>query len=222
MKHLRKFNESNSEESKEEILENFIRITDKFGEPRIFSSNFGDSVKWTIVWSIPDLKPSLLQPATDLIQKLKTITEDADDIISASSRLGDWDFNMMIGSELVIEMTPKETGSDTFEFIKEYDSRTLYVFANEVERFFKSRGVIVAKFDVNTSYNEFNETNDLDIFLNIPNSPARIEFQTLFNNELESKADEIDREYRVYVSTGRVCIEPQEEKSYVSLFFDEN
>lgn len=217
MKHLRKFNESNSEELKQEILDNFISISDKFGEPQLSCTKFGDNDKWSIVWKIPGLRLSLMQPASEVVEKLQTITSQIEDVISASSRLSDWDFTMSLDSELVIEMTPKETGSDTFEFIKEYSFRSLYIIANEVERFFKSRGVIVTKFDVDSSWNEYSQTNDLQIFLNIPNSPAREEFQRLLESELEEKKNEIDREYQVWTSTSKITIGPQEEKAGVEI-----
>jgi hypothetical protein len=47
MKHLRKFNES-LDSTKEEILENFLYITDKFGDPNVSTTPYGKSKKWTI------------------------------------------------------------------------------------------------------------------------------------------------------------------------------
>ena len=43
MKHLRRFFES-VEISKEDILENFLYITDKLGEPNVYSNKFGDFI----------------------------------------------------------------------------------------------------------------------------------------------------------------------------------
>lgn len=51
MKHLKKFFES-LDISKEEILENFLYITDKFGDPDVSTSKYGKSKKWTISWNI--------------------------------------------------------------------------------------------------------------------------------------------------------------------------
>ena len=74
MKHLKRFNES-KEDEKLDILENFAYITDKFGQPSINSSNYGTGTKWNISWDIK-LNLSVLQEATQLIQKLKDIVEE--------------------------------------------------------------------------------------------------------------------------------------------------
>ena len=77
MKHLKRFNES-KEDEKLDILENFAYITDKFGQPSINSSNYGTGTKWNISWDIK-LNLSVLQEATQLIQKLKDIVEEVKD-----------------------------------------------------------------------------------------------------------------------------------------------
>jgi phosphoribosylaminoimidazole-succinocarboxamide synthase len=92
MKHLRKFNES-LDSTKEEILENFLFITDKFGEPIIQSSKYGEHKKWILSWNI-NINFSALQNAEELIKKLKDITEDIDDVLAATDRLEDFDCNM--------------------------------------------------------------------------------------------------------------------------------
>lgn len=218
MKFLRKFNESSSD-IKEDILENFMSITDKFGEPRCISTNFGTSTKWTLEWTIQSLDFSMMQPIDDVISNLKRLTQDIDDIVDASSRLTHFDLNMSIGRKLIIELLPKSSGDSDFQFINGYGARTLSLDANDIERFFKSRGVTVSKFDIDSSYSEFNETNDLEIFLNIPNSSAREEFRDLFEAELEIKTRELDinRTFTVNLSTSKVRIQPNEEKTYIDL-----
>ena len=85
MKHLKKFNES-VEDEKRDILDNFEFISDKFGEPDCYSSKYGDSSKWSMSWNIK-LDLSVLQEAHQLIEKLKDIVEDIDDVLAASDRL---------------------------------------------------------------------------------------------------------------------------------------
>lgn len=211
MKHLRKFFESNDD--KEDILENFLFISDKLGEPEVRSSRFGNSTKWEIVWDLK-LDISVLQEANELVGKLKDLTSDIDDVLAAADRLPDYSLNMSITDKLVLELVPKETGGDDYEFIKRYESRSLYVRKNEIERFFNSRGVRVVKFDIESSWNEYNQTNDLDIYLNKSDVEAIDDFKRLVNAELRLIDD---REYEC-IGTGTVItIAPIEEKSYVEL-----
>lgn len=215
MKHLRKFFESVGI-TKEDILDNFVYITDKLGEPSVYSNKFGDKQKWTLVWNL-GLDITHTQEAHTLINKLKSIVEEIDDVISASERLEDWTFNMSLSTELRIEMIPKETGKDEYEFIKSYDSRTLNVRASEIERFFTSRGSIVAKWDIDSSYSEWREANDLEITISKPNPGATSELRSLVEAELERKRDDIERDYSVESGNSYFGIMSMEEKSYVNL-----
>lgn len=215
MKYLRKFFESIT---KEDILDNFSFINDKLGQPSMSSSKFGNSFKWRLRWDLR-MDVSELQDAKNLITKLKDITEDIDDVIAASERLGDYNFNMSLSNELVIEIVPKDTGDNTFEFIKKYDSRCLYVYINEVERFFNSYGVRVTKTDADSSHNEISETNELDIYLSHSNNEAINRFKLLFDEEFQQKSEDIDREYYVHGGSTIITITPQEEKAYVDIAY---
>jgi hypothetical protein len=115
MKHLRKFFES-VDITKEEILENFLYITDKFGNPNVSTTPYGKSKKWTISWNIK-LDLSVLQEAEQLINKLKDLTEDIDDVLAAGDRLEDFTINMSLSNYLKLELVPKDTGEDTYKFI---------------------------------------------------------------------------------------------------------
>ena len=212
MKHLKRFNES-KEDEKLDILENFAYITDKFGQPDISSSNYGTGTKWNISWDIK-LDLSVLQEATQLIQKLKDIVEEIDDVLSAADRLENYNINMSLTDELRIELVPKDSGDNTFKFIKGYEGRQLTVRMNEVERFFNSRGLRVIKWDNESSYNEYNETNDLEIFLNKRDNQITSEFHDLVMSELDLIDD---REYLVRTQSDSVVIYPMEEKSYVEV-----
>ena len=215
MKHLRRFFESVGI-TKEDVLDNFQYITDKLGEPEVYQSKFGEAKKWTLVWNL-GLDVTHIQEAHTLINKLKSIVEEIDDVISASERLPDWNFNMSLSTELRIEMVPKETGKEEYEFIRKYDSRTLYVIKSEIERFFTSRGSIVAKWDVDSSYSEYAERNDLEITLSKPNPAATSELSVLIRRELEQKQDSIDREYQPSGGPSYFAIHSYEEKSYIDL-----
>ena len=212
MKHLKRFNES-KEDEKLDILENFSYITDKFGQPGIGSHNYGKKTKWILSWNIR-LNLSVLQEATQLIQKLKDIVEDIDDVISAADRLENYNINMSLTDELRIELIPKDTGDNTFNFIKGFEGRQLYVRMNEVERFFNSRSLRVIKWDNESSYNEYTDNNDLEIFLNKRDDLINAEFYDLIMAEL-SLID--DREYQVRSEGNSIVIYPVEEKSYVEV-----
>jgi hypothetical protein len=212
MKHLRKFFESNETE-KEDILENFISISDKFGEPETYSTNFGSNKKWSLSWNI-NLNLSVLQESQQLIKKLKDITEDIDDVLAASSRLESYNINMSLTDKLKIELVPKDTGGNTFKFIKGYESRQLYVRINEVERFFNSRGLRVVKWDNESSFDEVNQTNKLEISLNKRDNNVTSEFYRLIMVELNLIED---RDYQMYVNGNDIVIYPDEEKAYVEV-----
>jgi hypothetical protein len=212
MKHLKKFNES-KEDEKLDILENFAYITDKFGDPDIGSYSYGTGTKWNLSWDIK-LDLSVLQEATQLIQKLKDITEEIDDVLSAADRLENYNINMSLTNSLRIELVPKDTGDNTFKFIKGYESRTLYVRMNEVERFFNSRGLRVVKWDNESSFDEYNQTNKLEISLNKVDNPVTAEFYNLVMAELNLIKD---RDFQMYVYGKNVVIYPDEEKSYIEV-----
>jgi len=212
MKHLKRFNES-KEDEKLDILENFAYITDKFGEPDVGSHSYGTGTKWNLSWDIK-LDLSVLQEATQLIQKLKDITEEIDDVLSAADRLENYNINMSLTNSLRIELVPKDTGDNTFNFIKGYESRQLYVRINEVERFFNSRGLRVVKWDNESSYDEVNQTNKLEISLNKSDNQVTSEFYRLIMAELNLIKD---RDYQMYVSGNNVVIYPDEEKAYIEV-----
>jgi hypothetical protein len=214
MKHLRKFNES-TEDDNRVILDNFEFISDKFGEPDIGSYNYGTSKKWVLSWNI-NLDLSVLQEAHQLIEKLKDIVEDIDDVLAASDRLETYNINMSLTDKLKIELVPKDSGDNTFNFIKGYEGRALYVRINEVERFFNSRGLRVVKWDNDSSFDENNKTNKLEISLNKRDNIVTSEFYRLIMGELNLIKD---RDYQMYVDGNDVVIYPTEEKSFVEVTY---
>jgi len=213
MKHIKRFNES-KEDEKLDILDNFTYITDKLGEPSVGYHSYGSGTKWNLSWDIK-LNLSVLQEANQLIQKLKDIVEEIDDVLSAADRLENYNINMSLTNSLRIELVPKDTGDDSFNFIKRYASRALYVRINEVERFFNSRGLRVVKWDNESSYSEYNQTNKLEISLNKVDNQVTAEFYNLVMAELNPFRD--DREYQVRTQGNSVVIYPDEEKAYVEV-----
>ena len=212
MKHLRKFFES-VDITKEEILENFLYITDRFGDPDVSTSSYGKSKKWTISWNIK-LDLSVMQEAEQLISKLKDLTEDIDDVLAAADRLEDFTINMSLSNYLKLELVPKDTGEDTYKFISHYDWRQLYVRINEIERFFNARGIRIEKWDNESMYRENDDNNELWIYLSKVDREANGTFCDLVNAELQEIDD---REYRCSYSGNQIFISPEEEKAYVEV-----
>jgi hypothetical protein len=213
MKHLKKFFESSNEELND-ILENLVYICDAFGRPQIDSYRIGKGEKYILTWGL-GMDFSHLQDAKSMIDKLKLITENIEDVLSAQDRLGNWNFSMSISNELRIELNPKDLGEEEYEFISKYEWRTLYVFKNEIERFFNSKGMRVTRWDLDSSFDEYNQRNDLEIYLDKEDYLVTGEFIRLFEEELSRKQNEIDREYEVYDGGDYVAIRSIEEKSAI-------
>ena len=212
MKHLRKFFES-VEITESEILENFLYITDKFGDPHVSTSPYGKSKKWTISWNIK-LDLSVIQEAEQLINKLKDLTEDIDDVLAAGDRLEDFTINMSLSNYLKLELVPKDTGEDTYKFISHFEWRQLYVRINEVERFFNARGIRIEKYDNESMYRENDDTNELWIYLSKVDREVIGTFCDMVNTELQEIED---RQYRCSYSGNQIYISPEEEKAFVEV-----
>lgn len=216
MKHLKKFFESKDDEISE-IIENLVYINDAFGNPDIGSYRIGNGKKYILRWNL-EMDFSHLQDAKSMVQKLKLITENIEDVLAAEERLGNWNFSMSFAhSQLRIELNPKDLGEEEYEFISKYEWRTLYIFKNEIERFFNSKGMRVTKWDLDSSYDEYNQRNDLDIYLDKQDHGVTGEFTRMLEEELARKQDEIDREYEVYDAGDYVAIRSLEEKSSIDL-----
>ena len=193
MKHLRKFFES-VDITKEEILENFLYITDKFGDPDVYNSPYGKSEQ--------------------LINKLKDLTEDIDDVLAAGDRLEDFTINMSLSNYLKLELVPKDTGEDTYKFISHFEWRQLYIRINEVERFFNARGIRIEKYDNESMYRENDDNNELWIYLSKVDREVIGTFCDMVNTELQEIED---RQYRCSYSGNQIYISPEEEKAFVEV-----
>jgi hypothetical protein len=215
MKHIKKFFESFQETSKDEIMDSLLSINDELGEPDISQIKYGELNKWKISWDL-NLNLSHLQSLSDVSSKIKNLSEFMVDIESAASRLEDYDFSISLSKELIIELTPKETGNEKYEFIKGYDFRVLNIIKSEIERFFRSKGIKISNWE--ETHDEGNETGDVIFTLSGDRDVSAINsFITMFNQEIERKSEDIHREYMCHYSGNDVIIYPTEEKAYVQL-----
>ena len=71
------------------------------------------------------------------------------------------------------------------------------------------------KWDNESSYNEYNETNELEIVLNKRDNQVTAEFYRLVMAELNPFRE--DKEYQVRTQGDSVVIYPAEEKAYVEI-----
>lgn len=218
MKHLRKFNESYVEDTKNDIIENFSYIIDTLGDPVITNKNWGDKHKWTIEFNL-GIDISLMNNALDVISKLKTITEDIEDVISASERLSEYYFQMSIKDNLTIEMIPKVEKSENYNFILGQNWREIQLNTSEIEKFFKSNDInLIKKWLDNDDYIEISETCASYFKFDKFDNSVFGEFIEKFNNEFTTKADndELDREIIAeYIGDNTIQIFPIDGKTYV-------
>jgi len=214
MKHLRKFNESYVEDTKRDIIENFNYIIDTLGEPVITNKNWGDKHKWTIKFDL-QMDISIMNNALDVISKLKSITEDIEDIISASERLSDYYFQMSIKEYLIIEMIPKVEKSENYNFIIGQNWREIQLDSSEIEKFFRSNDInLIKKWIDDDNYIEISETCASYFKFDKFDNRIFAEFIQKFNSEFEEK--EIDRNIVAeYSGDNTIQIFPTDEKTYV-------
>ena len=214
MKHLRRFNESYVEDTKSDIIENFSYIIDTLGEPVITNKNWGDKHKWIIKFDL-QMDISIMNNALDVISKLKSITEDIEDIISASERLSDYYFQMSIKDYLIIEMIPKVEKSENYNFIIGQNWREIQLDSSEIEKFFRSNDInLIKKWIDDDNYIEISETCASYFKFDKFDNTIFAEFIQKFNNEFEEK--EIDRNIVAeYNGDKTIQIFPTDEKTYV-------
>ena len=213
MKHLKRIFESFEEITKEDIIDNFISISDELGEPRINSSKYGKLTKWKISWHFTNLQQ--LQPLDEIANRIKNLGELIVDMQSAASRFEDYNINISISGLLIIEITPKETGDQKFEFIRNYEYRTLNLNKSEIERFFRSKGVNILNWE--ETFDEANERGDVEVYLSDNDGNAVTEFKNIFRQELNRKEKDIHREYTCDGYSNHITIYSPDEKAFVSL-----
>lgn len=208
LKHLKKFNESSDIE--EDILENFIYITDMLGKPNIRKEKWGNLDKWIIMWNL-GLNIDQLNEASFIVERLKSIINELDDILAAKDRMKDFDFMVGLSNKLIISITPKQTGENEYKFIKFYEWREINLDLSEIERFYDSRGIKVVKSSI--SDDELSETSEVKIILDRGDVDVNAEFESLLIIELE----EIDRDVAINTSDEIIEIYPEGEKTYITI-----
>ena len=216
MKHLKFFNES--KELINDIASSFQFINDEYGSPRILTTKYGKEHKFTFGWFLGN-SITVIQPIDVILGKVKTLQELLLDVKSASSMFDEYDFNVQIGSSLVVEVVPKLKSEEDFEFIEKYDYRTLRIYKNEIDRFLKSRGAHIYNWE--EKWHDYLESAEVIISINSDADSAAQEFKELFEAELQRKESEIEREYYCSVESGSsqivITITSNDEESNIEL-----
>ena len=232
MKHLIKFNESVSD-IEQDILDNFQLISDKFGDPVITSQNWSHRVgpfansatnsggmkKWTIKWNL-GINIGAFNDAAVTIDKLKSIVDELDDILSAKDRMVGFNFYMSISDSIIINVVPKDTGSDKFNFISRQEGRGIFINMVDIERFFASKGLIISNKEEKDD--EGYEQSSIIITINLNTDKeivysATTEFKRMFMIEynLAVNSNKIDRDIDCTASRNVISIYPLQEKTYL-------
>jgi hypothetical protein len=212
MKHLKKFNESKYDDIQQDIEYAIGFIIDKLGDPNIKRERWGENMKFTYTWGL-GINISHLNKAEDLINKIKDIMEEMDDLIAAKDRLPDYDIYMSIDTRIIIVFIPKEnTSSEGYKFIIGQNRREIQLKKTEIERFFRTKGCTI----IDTRSIETDDTSSVEFTIDKQDSTSIEDFKTLFLDELRDN-ENIDTE--LYIDTGNSTFEiyPDSEKRYITL-----
>lgn len=219
MKHLRKFNESYVENTKREIIDNFSYIIDILGDPKIVNKNWGEKHKWTITWEL-GLDLTIMNEASIVIDKLKKITTEIEDILSAQERLKDYHFQISLSNKLIIEMIPEIKEKDNYDFIIGQKWREIVIDETTIEQFFSSRGIrIIKKWIDDSDYIESSERCASYFRFDKYDSTIFTDFITRFNNEANLKYNDevIDRDVEAhYQGLNTITFQSYGDKTYIS------
>jgi len=214
MKHLTRFNESKKDEL-QNIEDNFQYINDLFGKPDIKSDKWGEKHKWVFTWDI-DFNFTIKNDVSSTIEKLNKIINELEDIIAAKDRLiDDYNLQMSLTDKLVVDVTPNETGNNSYNFIKGGEWRAIFISISEVERFFKSNGFNIVK--IKNDYIDGMETQDLVIYLDKITRSIFDDFNKLIIDELDEcyKNNKLDRKFELYREGTKIVMYPENEKTYI-------
>jgi len=219
MKYLKKIFESWNEKDDpvyKDLVDCLVYINDKFGQPTIYPTKYGNSNIWNVRWEIK-IDFSEFNDAETMISKLRDIVEDIDDVLATGEKLEDFIVDMaIVGTELKLRFTPKDTGDDNYNFIKGQNGREIKINVTEIARFFGKHGIKVVKVD-DTDYNEISEQSSVTIYLDKEDGVARDEFRDKFNSEKDAmkNQDLLDRDFEMSISRKTIDIYPTEEKTYI-------
>ena len=220
MKHLRKIFEavSDSEIDREEILETFLLISKMLGDPKVVTLPYGRELKsFTFTWEL-GLDISKMQDAVEVIDKLKIIIKEIDDVLTASYRFPEYIFNMRIDSQLTIEVVPSDTGENKYNFILGQFGRGIRINGNEVIRFFTSKGCRVTESRISDSDYDHKITYSIG---GEKRGSAIDEFCDLFNSEYKTLRKNGDMNRHVFVvpsnTSSGFIIYTEDEKTYFDI-----
>lgn len=211
MKHLKKFNES----LQQDILDNFAFIIDTLGDPKIYREKWGSDDKLTLTWEI-GLDLTKMNEASEVIEKLSVIVTEMEDIISAKERLSNYNFGISLTNVLKVQVIPKETGADDYNFIIGQNGREVKLNMTDIERCLTSKGIKVKK--VELDYNEILETSTIRVEYENYNYDKFKEFLDLFQSQLHTayETDKINHDIDISYGSKAIEIYPMEEKTYIS------
>lgn len=219
MKYLKKIFESWNEKDDpvyKDLVDCLVYINDKFGEPTIYPTKYGNSNIWNVRWEIK-IDFSEFNDAETMISKLRDIVEDIDDVLATGEKLEDFIVDMaIVGTELKLRFTPKDTGDENYNFIKGQNGREIKINVTEIARFFGKHGIKVVKVD-DTDWNEISEQSSVTIYLDKEDGVARDEFRDKFNSEKDAmkNQDLLDRDFEISIGRKTIEIYPTEEKTYI-------
>ena len=219
MKYLKRIFESWNKKDDpvyKDLMDCLIYLNDKFGEPSIYPTKYGNSNVWNVRWDIK-IDFSEFNDAETMISKLKDIVEDIDYVLTAGDKLEDYIVDMTIaGTELKLRFTPKDTGDENYKFIVGQDGRDIKIDVTEIARFFGKHGIKITKVD-DSDWNEITEQSSITIYLDKEDGLARDEFSEKFYREKEvmESQDLLDRDFEMSIGRKTIDIYPTEEKTYI-------
>ncbi len=217
MKYLKKiFEDKTDDPIYKDLVDCLVYINDKFGQPTIYPTKYGNSNVWNVRWEIK-MDFTEFNDAETMITKLRDLIEDIDDVLTAGDKLEDYIVDMaLVGTELKLRFTPKDTGDDNYKFIKRQDGREIKINVTEITRFFGKHGIKVIKVD-DSDWNEISQQSSITIYLDKEDGVARDEFSEKFYSEktqMESQG-ELDSEFEMSIYRKTIEIYPIEEKTYI-------
>lgn len=217
MKYLKKiFEDKTDDPVYKDLLDHLVYINDKFGQPTIYPTKYGNSNIWNVRWEIK-IDFSEFNDAETMISKLRDIVEDIDDVLATGEKLEDFIVDMaIVGTELKLRFTPKDTGDDNYNFIKGQNGREIKINVTEIARFFGKHGIKVVKVD-DSDWNEITRQSSITIYIDKEDGLARDEFRDKFNSEKDAmkSQDLLDRDFEISIGRKTIEIYPMEEKTYI-------
>jgi len=219
MKYLKKIFENWNKKDDpvhQDLLDCLVYINDKFGQPTIYPTKYGNSNIWYVKWDIR-IDFSEFNDAETMINKLRDIVEDIDDVLTTGDKLENFTIDMAIaGTELKLRVTPKDSGNDNYKFIVAQDGRDIKINTTEIGRFFNKNGIKITKID-DSDYNEITQQSSIKIYFDKNITDFSNQFSNMFDGEKAEMEErgELDRTFDTSIGRQSIEIYPTEEKTYI-------